>query len=218
MANLQERRDKSGKLISYSIRVHRGRGADGKQLKPWTATFEKECREGVTSDSRLRFEEYCNYVIGRKEQRGIKHSTIVRYRELTERLYPLPLGSAFGSGKSSGRKQQLMQTKRPETVRFRVFLARREGFEPPAFWSVGCLKGTSESFRLRCVLFTTVRSADLPLFPSSPARFFRILGQKWVRHGVPAPTPTAPRSPSHRRRQQDRPRRPHHSCSPAEYR
>ena len=40
MANLQERRDKSGKLISYSIRVHRGRGADGKQLKPWTATFE----------------------------------------------------------------------------------------------------------------------------------------------------------------------------------
>ena len=110
MANLQERRDKSGKLISYSIRVHRGRGTDGKQLKPWTATFEvsptwteksarkkaeafaatfeKECREGVTSDSRLRFEEYCNYVIGLKEQRGIKHSTIVRYRELTERLYP----------------------------------------------------------------------------------------------------------------------------------
>ena len=109
MANLQERRDKSGKLISYSIRVHRGRGADGKQLKPWTATFdvsptwteksarkkaeafaatfEKECREGVTSDSRLRFEEYCNYVIGLKEQRGIKHSTIVRYKELTGRIY-----------------------------------------------------------------------------------------------------------------------------------
>ena len=117
MANLQERRDKSGKLISYSIRVHRGRGADGKQLKPWTATFEKECREGVTSDSRLRFEEYCNYVIGLKEQRGIKHSTIVRYRELTERLYPLPLGSAFGSGKSSGRKQQL--TPKVTTKNFR---------------------------------------------------------------------------------------------------
>ena len=40
MANIQERRDKSGKLISFSIRVHRGRGLDGKQLKPWTATFE----------------------------------------------------------------------------------------------------------------------------------------------------------------------------------
>ena len=95
--------------------------------------------------------------------------------------YPLPLGSAFGSEKSSGRKQQLMQTKRPEALRFRVFLARREGFEPPAFWSVGCLKGKSESFRLRFVLFTTVRSADFPLFPSSPARSNPILGQNWVR-------------------------------------
>ena len=60
-------------------------------------------------------------------------------------------------------------------------MVRREGFEPPAFWSVGCLTHKSESFRLRFVLFTTVRSADFPLFPSSPARFFRILGQNWVR-------------------------------------
>lgn len=110
MANIQERRDKSGKLISYSIRVHRGRGVDGKQLKPWTATFEvsptwteksarkkaeafaatfeKECREGVTTDSRQKFQAYCDYVIGLKEQRGVKHSTIVRYKELTGRIYP----------------------------------------------------------------------------------------------------------------------------------
>ena len=142
-------------------------------------------------------------------------SSPMRYRPFR---YPLPLGSAFGSEKSSGRKQQLMQAKRPETLRFRVFLVRREGFEPPAFWSVGCLKGKSESFRLRFVLFTAVRSASFPLFPSSPARFFRILGQKWVKHGAFAPTPTASRRPSRRRRQQDRPRRPHHSCSPAEYR
>ena len=101
-----------------------------------------------------------------------------------------------------------MQTKRPEALRFRVFLARREGFEPPAFWSVGCLKGKSESFRLRFVLFAAVRSADLPLFPSRPVRFFRVLGQKWVKRGAPAPTPTAPRSPLRRRRQPDRPRRP----------
>ena len=101
----------------------------------------------------------------------------MRYRPFR---YPLPLGSAFGSEKSSGRKQQLMQTKRPETLRFRVFLARREGFEPPAFWSVGCLKGKSEPFRLRFVLFTTVRSTNFSLFPSSPTRFFRVLGQNWV--------------------------------------
>lgn len=109
MANIQERRDKSGKLISYSIRVHRGRGADGKQLKPWTATFEvkptwneksarkkaeafaatfeKSCKEGTTTDSRQKFEPYCNYVIDLKEQRGLKHTTIVRYKELSERIY-----------------------------------------------------------------------------------------------------------------------------------
>ena len=60
-------------------------------------------------------------------------------------------------------------------------MVRREGFEPPAFWSVGCLKGKSELFRLRFVLFATVRSADFPLFPSGPARFFRVLGQNWVK-------------------------------------
>ena len=111
MANIQERRDKSGKLISYSIRVFRGRDADGKQLKPWTATFEvlptwteksarkkaeayaatfeKECREGVTTDTRLKFSEYCNYVLDLKEKRGtLKHSTLARYKELTARIYP----------------------------------------------------------------------------------------------------------------------------------
>lgn len=110
MANIQERRDKSGKLISYSVRVHRGRGADGKQLKPWTATFdvsptwteksarkkaeafaatfEKECKEGTASDSRQKFSPYCDYVLAMKEQLGVKHSTIIRYQELTERIYP----------------------------------------------------------------------------------------------------------------------------------
>ena len=53
--------------------------------------------------------------------------------------------------------------------------------EPPAFWSVGCLKAKSESFRLRFVLFTTIRSADFPLFPSSLAHSNPVLGQKWVR-------------------------------------
>lgn len=110
MANIQERRNKDGKLISYSIRVHRGRGPDGRQLKPWTATFEvaptwteksarkkaeafattfeKECREGTNSDSRLKFSDYCNYVIDLREQRGAKHSTIIRYKALSAKILP----------------------------------------------------------------------------------------------------------------------------------
>ncbi len=108
MANIQERRDKSGKLISYSIRVHRGRGADGHQLKPWTATFpveptwteksarkkaeafaatfEKECREGTRSDTRQTIEQYATYCIDLKEQRGAKVSTVTLYRSLSSRL------------------------------------------------------------------------------------------------------------------------------------
>lgn len=110
MANIQERRNKAGKLISFSIRVHRGRDANGRQLKPYTTTFEvqptwkeetarkkaeafasvfeKECREGIKADNRQRFDGYCDYVIKLKEQRGIKHSTVVRYKELTKRIYP----------------------------------------------------------------------------------------------------------------------------------
>lgn len=34
------------------------------------------------------FQSYCDYVLDTKEARGAKHSTIVRYRELTARIYP----------------------------------------------------------------------------------------------------------------------------------
>ena len=110
MANLQERRDRNGKLISYSVRVHRGRGADGRQLKPWTTSFtvqpgwsektakrkaeafasvfERQCREGLTSDTRQTFEQYAEYVLSLREQRGDSHKTLVDYRNMTRRIYP----------------------------------------------------------------------------------------------------------------------------------
>ena len=97
-------------LISFCVRVHRGRGSDGRQLKPWTttfevspawteksarkkaeafaATFERDCKAGLIGDGRRRFDDYCNYCIDLKEQRGAKHSTIFRYRELTKRIFP----------------------------------------------------------------------------------------------------------------------------------
>lgn len=111
MANIQERRNKEGKLISFSIRVHRGRDSEGRQLKPFTATFkvkptwteksarkraeafasvfEKECKTGLRSDSRQSFSEYCDYAIDLKVERGLKHSTFTRYKELTKRIYPV---------------------------------------------------------------------------------------------------------------------------------
>lgn len=110
MANIQERRNIDGKLISFSIRVHRGRDKLGNQLKPYTTTFkvepswkeetarkkaeayaavfEAKCKNGTENDCRQSFEEFCEYVLDLKEKRGIKHSTICRYRELTQRIYP----------------------------------------------------------------------------------------------------------------------------------
>lgn len=110
MANIQPRYDKTGKLISYSIRVHRGRGLDGRQLKPFTttfpvkdswteksarkkaeafaATFERDCKAGIQSDTRQRFDAYCERIIELKKTRGMKQATLDSYRKLTSRIYP----------------------------------------------------------------------------------------------------------------------------------
>ena len=42
----------------------------------------------------------------------------------------------MGQKKATGENNNLYKTKIPEILRFRGLLARREGFEPPAFWSV----------------------------------------------------------------------------------
>ena len=91
------------------------------------------------------------------------------------------VGHGVGQEKAVSQNGNLRKAKVLEIRRFRGLLVRREGFEPPAFWSVGCLTHKSESFRLQFVLFTTVRSADFPLFPSNPARSNPVLGQKWVK-------------------------------------
>lgn len=110
MANIQKRRNKEGKIISYSIRVHKGRDIKGKQLKPYTMTwivpegwtkvriekeviaqavlFEQKCKEGTVSDNKQSFEKYALYAISLKERTGIKHRTIVRYNELLQRIIP----------------------------------------------------------------------------------------------------------------------------------
>lgn len=111
MANLREYRDENGKLKAYYIRVYRGRDADGKQLPPYkdtfqvpetwsettalkkaqayAAVFEERCLAGQTANSNQNFKEYAEYVINLKTSNNdIVHSTEVRYRELTERIYP----------------------------------------------------------------------------------------------------------------------------------
>ena len=108
MAYIQPRKNKDGKIISYSIKVFRGRDMYGKQLKPYTKTFkinpawseaknfkeaqntaalfEKQCKDGLVADNKQTFEKYANYVINLKENNGLKHRTIVRYKELLKRI------------------------------------------------------------------------------------------------------------------------------------
>lgn len=88
MANIQPRKNKDGEIISYSIRVHKGRDINGKQLKPYAMTwvvpqgmsekkiqselnkavvlFEKQCKEGIVADNKQTFEKYANYVLNLK--------------------------------------------------------------------------------------------------------------------------------------------------------
>lgn len=89
MANISERRDKNGTVISFQIRVFRGRDASGKRLKDYQMTwkttrqvrkelerqatlFEEACRNGQVSIKKPTLEKYANYVIDLKQRSQIK--------------------------------------------------------------------------------------------------------------------------------------------------
>lgn len=122
MANIRPIKDKNGIISSYQIRVYRGRDASGKQLKPYQTTwrvpdnmknprsiekevskfaaiFESECKAGLVASDKKTFAEYAEYVISLKE-RDNKHRTVVRYKELLERINPeigyIKLGEVTG--------------------------------------------------------------------------------------------------------------------------
>ena len=110
MANITPRRNKNGEIISYCVKVYRGRSSDGKQLKPYTATykvgqdktekqnqkalakfvieFEERCKCGVVADNRQTFEEYAKYVIELKKASGKKISTIEWYNDILQIVSP----------------------------------------------------------------------------------------------------------------------------------
>lgn len=110
MANITPRRNKDGVIISYGIKVYRGRSSDGKQLKPYTATykvdqdktekqnqkaltkfvfeFEERCKCGIVGDNRQTFEEYAKYVIELKKASGKKISTIEWYYDILHIVSP----------------------------------------------------------------------------------------------------------------------------------
>lgn len=108
MANITPRKDKDGKIISYQIRVFRGRDANGKRLKDYMRTwkpepgmtkrqiekeltrqatlFEENCKLGNVSTEKPTFEKYAAYVIDLKARNGLKVTTAERYRDMLNRI------------------------------------------------------------------------------------------------------------------------------------
>ena len=111
MANIQARTNKEGRVISYCIRVYRGRDPKtGKQLTPYTCTwrvpdgwgerrarkeaekqavlFERRCRQGISNGTQT-FAEYAEYVLSCKITMGMKHLTEIHYRQSLQRVMPI---------------------------------------------------------------------------------------------------------------------------------
>ncbi|MCD8207768.1 MAG: site-specific integrase [Bacteroidales bacterium] len=110
MARITPRYSKiTGKLMSYCITVSKGRDYKGNEITvsktievepSWSerkarreaeaaaALFEEEVKKGQVPDSDITFKDYAEYVIRLKEARGLKATTVSRYRSLTGRIYP----------------------------------------------------------------------------------------------------------------------------------
>ena len=108
MANVTPRKDKDGNIISYQIRVFRGRDAAGKKLKDYIMTwkptpgmtkrqiekevvrqatlFEENCKLGNISMEKPTFEMYSAYVVDLKIRNGLKAKTASIYRALLKRI------------------------------------------------------------------------------------------------------------------------------------
>lgn len=109
MATSSPRKNKAGVIISYQIRVFRGRDSKGKRLKDYIMTwrvppgmterqikkelkrqetlFEENCKLGNVSTEKPTFERYSAYVLELKERNEqLKVKTLVRYRDMLERI------------------------------------------------------------------------------------------------------------------------------------
>lgn len=109
MANITPRKDKHGNIISYQIRVFRGRNAAGKRLKDYMMTwkpspemtkrqiekeltrqatlFEENCKSGNVSVDKPTFERYATYVIDLKERNNeLKVKTAEHYKDMLKRI------------------------------------------------------------------------------------------------------------------------------------
>ena len=108
MARVNPVKNKEGKIVSYQIRVFRGKDANGKELKPYSYNwrvpdtyktetaikrglekavreFENKCNAGIVSADKRTFQEYVEYFLEFK-QRDCKQGGIDFYKSLLPRI------------------------------------------------------------------------------------------------------------------------------------
>lgn len=108
MARINPVKNKEGKIISYQIRVFRGKDTDGRELRPYSYNwkipdtyktesaikrglekavreFEYKCKSGDVSADKRTFQEYAEYFLVFK-QRDCKQSGIRFYQSLLPRI------------------------------------------------------------------------------------------------------------------------------------
>ena len=108
MAYIEPRKNSKGKITSYRLVVSEGFKPNGDRIKRcavWTpprpnmtakqmekeATaaaikFEEQIKIGLRIDNDIKFHEYANYVLGIKEQAGVRPTTLDRYIEMLPRI------------------------------------------------------------------------------------------------------------------------------------
>lgn len=117
MANISERKNKAGQVVSYRIRVSRGTGLKpfemtwpprGEKIpatwskrtitakvKEVAANFEHDCLAGLVSTERKTFAEYAEYAIELKAQEGCKTRTIEDYKNYMKRIKNVDYGIGY---------------------------------------------------------------------------------------------------------------------------
>lgn len=114
MANISERKDKSGNIVSYRIRVFKGRDTNGKQLKPYVmswkpapgmtskqiekalnkaaAEFEEKCINGLSgSANQLKLAEFCTQYLEIKKG-SLSPTTLEMYERVIRQFIVPALG------------------------------------------------------------------------------------------------------------------------------
>ena len=197
MASITPRKNKNGEIVSYRIRVRRGRDVKPfettypekgmtipatwskrkieSEVKKYAAAFEQKCIRGEISTERKTFAEYAEYVLDLKEQSGVKHSTLNRYRELLDRINDTDLNGIGHMKLSVIRPEHLNRfyTTLGKTARNKQTgkaLSAKTIFEHHAFISVVLGKAFKEGY----VPFNVAQRAEPPKKPKYEAECFEI--------------------------------------------